>query len=467
MNSVDSTSQTVKAVTFNLQGTKLFTGSTDNSINVWNLNSSTDKFTFKQKLSGHTSPVVDLSAGSTRLASAGSQDFSVRIWLLSTISDTYSLLQIINTPGLSIVQASQLSSDEAVLAIGLQNGNVVIYNRQSTNGNYQLQQTVSAAHPGGVTAVALANDASKLATAGVDGTTGYWTRQPTTNNQGSYSLNKRLPDAASSIAIDRRHSLAVGLQSALNGQAKIYSFSTDCSQVANSNKASANGVDCGCNQGYTWYDGACQTLNCSRLPYSSGPAFDTANSCVCQGGFNFRNGVCIRNCESISNSMGITDGIDACLCLGGYEWNGLWCGFGMSVSSSITTTTTTTTTTSGSTSTSSTDTGPLNCSNVANSLGVNISPNQCLCSANFIFQNRQCFRNCSAIANSNGTNPTPDSCGCNSGYTWSVNSCVLPTTSTIITNTTTGSGGILIVTKNISTTTVNQVDCSNVPNSPR
>lgn len=464
VNSADATTQNVRAVTFNRAGDKLIAGSSDTTINVWALNPVTDRFAFRQKLTGHTAPVVDVSAGATRIASAGSTDSSIRIWSYNAGLDSYTLLQIINVPGASSVLVSQLSADEGVMVAGLQNGNAVVYNRQSTNGNYQSQQTLTA-NNGGVTAAAVANDGSKIATAGVDNTTAYWIRSASTNNQGNFTLRNRLNDAAASVAFDRRNQLAVGLLSSTNGQVRVYSLNTDCGQVPNSNNASFNGVDCGCLNGFVWYDGGCQVLNCTRIPYSFGALAGSTTSCLCQTGFNFQNGQCVRDCTTFANSLGITDGVDVCLCLPGFEWNGLLCGVSPLVTTGSITTTTTTTTTGGTTTVVTDNGAPLNCSTIPNSLGVSIGPNQCFCRAGFYFQNRQCIRNCSAIVNSNGVNPTIDSCGCNPGYSWNGLGCVLPTTGTGTTTTTTGTGGVVIVTNTTSVSTVTTVDCTNVPNS--
>lgn len=376
--------------------------------------------------------------------------------------DSYSMNQIINVPSMSSVQAAQISYDESLIVAGLQNGNIVVYARQMTG--YQPIQTITGAHQGGVTALAVSNDGSKLATVGADGTTAFWAREPTTNNQGNFTLRKRNQENASSVAFDRRNALAIGMQSMMNGQSKVYSVVTNCTQILNSSGIVTNGVDCLCKAGFVWYDGSCQVLNCSRLAY--GLATDkVVGTCTCQAGFTFQDGLCKRDCSIVQNSLGITDGVEICMCLPNFEWNGLFCDAGVLASTTIITTTTTTTTTStGGTTATSTDTGPVDCVKVKNAL-YNINPNLCYCFPGYIFSNRQCNLNCTNISKaSSNPNPTPDSCACVTGYVWKDKDCVLAPLTTIVPG---PNGGVVVVTNQTSVSTITVIDCSNVPNSPK
>lgn len=47
----------ITAIGFTLAGNKLVTGNTDGSINIWNRNSTTNVYTPKQKLTGHTAAI--------------------------------------------------------------------------------------------------------------------------------------------------------------------------------------------------------------------------------------------------------------------------------------------------------------------------------------------------------------------------------------------------------------------------
>lgn len=54
----------ITAIGFNTIGTKLATGNSDGSINIWSRNLSTNAYTSKQKLTTHTAPIKQLAVGS-------------------------------------------------------------------------------------------------------------------------------------------------------------------------------------------------------------------------------------------------------------------------------------------------------------------------------------------------------------------------------------------------------------------
>lgn len=85
----DNPSERIRSVSFSQDDSKLVTGSSDKSINVWSLDKSSDTYLFKQKLLGHTDEVVAVSAQKSRMVSAGGFDNTIKIWQLDGTQAQY------------------------------------------------------------------------------------------------------------------------------------------------------------------------------------------------------------------------------------------------------------------------------------------------------------------------------------------------------------------------------------------
>lgn len=114
--------------------------------------------------------IVDLTAGTTRMVSSGTDGTSVVLWFISPSMGTFIQDQRINAPGGFPVRAVELSQDETLLALGQSNGNIAIYTRPPSSRSLSSLQNITGAHSGQVNDIAFANDGLKMVSTGGGGT---------------------------------------------------------------------------------------------------------------------------------------------------------------------------------------------------------------------------------------------------------------------------------------------------------
>jgi WD40 repeat protein len=252
----DSPIERIRSVSFSQDDSKLVTGSSDHTINVWGLNKGSDTYIFKQKLVGHTDQIVEVSVQKLRIVSAGGLDNTTKVWLLDTVLDQFNESQSINVG--NPVQAVELSNDESIIISGQNNGTILLWSYNDTNKTYNTFQSLANAHPNGVYVVTMSRDLNRIASTGADNSTALWGRL----SNGTYSINQRVQGPGNSLDFSQKNLLGIGLINSAGASSKIYSIVVNCSGVTNSNGVNASTNSCSCITAYTWTNNQCN-INCS------------------------------------------------------------------------------------------------------------------------------------------------------------------------------------------------------------
>ncbi|MEI6043349.1 MAG: hypothetical protein WCS37_03045 [Chloroflexota bacterium] len=154
-------SSSVQAVAYSPDGKTLASGSSDNTVKLWEVATSKELVTFKDHSSWVTS--VAFSPDGKTLAS-GSADSTVKIWSVITDKELATLKG--HTGG---IEAVAFSPDGKTLASGSSDNTVKIWN--VTNGN---EISTLKGHLSWVTSVAFSPDGKTLASASADATVKIW-----------------------------------------------------------------------------------------------------------------------------------------------------------------------------------------------------------------------------------------------------------------------------------------------------
>jgi elongator complex protein 2 len=111
------TVNSVKFIRFNSNNPELYyiiSGSSDNSIKLWQYNISANDYKLLQSFTGHTGAINNLASividGNTALIVSGSIDSSVKVWRYELNNNSYSLIQSIQQGKHQIVQTVAISS---------------------------------------------------------------------------------------------------------------------------------------------------------------------------------------------------------------------------------------------------------------------------------------------------------------------------------------------------------------------
>lgn len=180
----------------------------------------------------------------------------------------------------------------------------------------------------------------------------------------------------------------------------------NCSQIINATPGFYANA-CPCNNGTTWNQvtRTCESLrirvvdvitndapNCKIIPKAVG---QLPNSCTCESGYFWSNGICARDCTKVPESEGFGAN-GTCRCKSAFYYNDGLC------------------------------VRVINCKDLPNAITASPSdPFSCVCSNGFIWRNGQCIRNCSVIPNNfNAQNNGADACLCVKDYTWQNGTCV-------------------------------------------
>jgi WD40 repeat protein len=152
---------TVTAVALTPDGRLAVTGSIDETVRVWDLETGTEQAV----LTGHRSTVTAVAlTPDGRLAVTGSIDETVRVWDLETRTE-----QAVLTGHTSAVTAVALTPDGRLAVTGSGDGTVCIWDLETGN-----EQTVLTGHAHWVIAVALTPDGRRAVTSSYDRTVRVW-----------------------------------------------------------------------------------------------------------------------------------------------------------------------------------------------------------------------------------------------------------------------------------------------------
>ena len=143
---------------FNQQGSQLLSASRDRTLRQWDVASGITQHVYQ----GHQAGLVSVALQDGTIYTA-SNDGTVRRWSLTSLER--SLWPLDGSP-----RATALSPDGKLLALGMNEGNLLIFSLP--NGEKLLDQ--KDAHANWITSIAFNGDGSLLATAGMDGKAKLW-----------------------------------------------------------------------------------------------------------------------------------------------------------------------------------------------------------------------------------------------------------------------------------------------------
>ncbi|MEC4813604.1 MAG: hypothetical protein SAK29_10100 [Scytonema sp. PMC 1069.18] len=159
----------VNTVVCSLDGKMIISGSSDKTIKIWSLSTRETLFT----LTGHTDKVnvVALSPNSKQLIS-GSDDKTIKVWNLQTNKELFTL-----TGHISKVNAVVVTPDEKRLISGSSDGTIKIWNLETLIKVSHLEteeSNISLGHLDSLEALAFTPDGKQGISASVDGTIQVW-----------------------------------------------------------------------------------------------------------------------------------------------------------------------------------------------------------------------------------------------------------------------------------------------------
>lgn len=157
---------------------------------------------------------------------------------------------------------------------------------------------------------------------------------------------------------------------------------------------------CVCQSGYDFRMGYCMRVNCSSLSLVNNSAGNNLapTTCNCTEGYVWDNRtlMCVRNCPTVAHSTSLNYEPGDCVCQSGYTWN---------VNECIV---------------------YVDCQNLPYSTGRNLDSNTCGCVPDYVYNLslRSCVKNCTAVVNNAGVNVSNISqCICNPGYVYNTSLC--------------------------------------------
>jgi WD40 repeat protein len=148
----------VFGLAFNQDGNQLLSASRDNTLRLWNVASGITLHVYQ----GHQAGLWSVAIQDGKIYTAA-DDGTIRRWSLTTPEQWF--WQLDGSP-----QSTALSPDGKLLAVGMKEGNLLIY--RLTNGEQLSIQ--KDAHANGITRIAFNGDGSLLATAGLDDKAKLW-----------------------------------------------------------------------------------------------------------------------------------------------------------------------------------------------------------------------------------------------------------------------------------------------------
>jgi WD40 repeat protein len=149
----------VNSVAVSSDGTRVVSGSADNSIRIWN--ASTGEI--EQVLEGHTNAVMSVAFSRTCIVS-GSRDKSVRIWNATT-GEIQRILKGHSTP----VKSVGFSSDGTRVVSGSEDKTIRIWNATSGEREHILE-----GHSGAVNSVSFSPDGTRVVSGSDDRSVRIW-----------------------------------------------------------------------------------------------------------------------------------------------------------------------------------------------------------------------------------------------------------------------------------------------------
>ena len=149
----------VRAVAVTADGTRVISGSDDNTVKVWNLETGEEQFT----LTGHSGFVLAVAVDGKRVIS-GSSDNTVKVWNLETGEEQFTL-----TGHSGFVQAVAVTADGTRVISGSDDNTVKVWNLETGEELFTLT-----GHSDWVRAVAVTADGTRVISGSDDNTVKVW-----------------------------------------------------------------------------------------------------------------------------------------------------------------------------------------------------------------------------------------------------------------------------------------------------
>ena len=125
----------VNTIGFNSVGTKFATGNSDGTINIWGHEPSNDTYTPREKLYGHSGPVIDISLGSYWAIVSLSSSGEIFEWEYDFIADRYNLAQYFPIQTATVVRFCP--DLDPFFLVGLQDGKISKFDFSSVTNTYE------------------------------------------------------------------------------------------------------------------------------------------------------------------------------------------------------------------------------------------------------------------------------------------------------------------------------------------
>ncbi|KJJ83404.1 Serine/threonine-protein kinase-like domain-containing protein [Candidatus Omnitrophus magneticus] len=171
-------------------GKYLYSGSSDNTIKIWERDDNTGTYSFKQTLTEHSNLVLTLALSPDgKYLYSGSSDKTIKIWERDDNTGTYSFKQTL-TEHSDWVLTLALSPDGKYLYSGSDDNTIKIWERDDNTGTYSFKQTLTG-HSNWVRTLALSPDGKYLYSGSNDNTIKIWERD---DNTGTYSFKQTLTE---------------------------------------------------------------------------------------------------------------------------------------------------------------------------------------------------------------------------------------------------------------------------------
>jgi len=201
----------VQDVQVSSDGAFALSGSWDNTLALWDLNTGNRRCVFR----GHTNDVTSVAfSPCNRQIVSGSRDRTIKVW--NTIAEHKGdLSKDPHSDWVSCVRFSP-ARDESVVVSGGHDGKVKVW---SLSGNWSNKHTIDA-HPGYVTSVCISPDGSLCASGGKDGVASLW---DLTDTKHLYSLGDKGDEPINSLVFSpNRYWLSV----AIGDEIRVYDLET-------------------------------------------------------------------------------------------------------------------------------------------------------------------------------------------------------------------------------------------------